>query len=157
MKLPASAAALLCVLTPVSSAFAAPRTADFERKAPDRAGARIVAPRPFSLVGLNWRGDAAPDVDLRVRRASGWSGWRHVGVHGAGGSDPVWVGRARVVQYRLSRRVPGLKMHFVAVGKRHVRARATTDTPFPYVTREQWGAAQCQPRAAPDYGDVKAV
>jgi len=159
MKLPASAAALLCVFLPVSSAFAAPRTADFERKAPDRSGARIVAPRPFSLVGLNWRGDAAPDVDLRVRRESGWSEWRHVGVHGAGGSDPVWVGRARVVQYRLSRRAPGLRLHFVSVGSPRVRARAsqTVDTPFPYVTREQWGASQCPPRAAPDYGEVKAV
>jgi hypothetical protein len=159
MKLPASAAALLCVLAPVSSAFAAPRSADFERAAPDRAGARIVSPRPFNLVGLNWRGDAAPDVELRVRRASGWSGWRHVGVHGAGGSDPVWVGRARVVQYRLSRRVPGLRLHFVAVGKRRVAARAsqTVDTPFPYVTRAAWGADECRPRAAPDYGDVQAV
>jgi N-acetylmuramoyl-L-alanine amidase len=159
MKLPASAAALVCVLVPVSSAFAAPRTADFERKAPDRASARIVAPRPFNLVGLNWRGDAAPDVDLRVRRRSAWSGWRHVGVHGAGGSDPVWVGRARVVQYRLSRRVPGLGLHFVAVAPRRVPASAsqTVDTPFPYVTRAQWGAAQCPPRAAPDYGEVKAV
>ena len=71
-----------------------------------------------------------------------------MGVHGAGGSDPVWVGRARVVQYRLSRRVPGLRLHFVAVGKRRVHARAsqTVDTPFPYVTREQWGADQCPPR-----------
>jgi hypothetical protein len=158
MKLPASAAALFCVLVPASSAFAAPRVADFERKAPDRASARIVAPRPFNLVGLYWRGDAAPDVDLRVKRNSGWTGWRHVGVHGAGGSDPVWVGRARTVQYRLSRRVPGLRLHFVSVGKSRVHARASqTDTPFPYVTREQWGADQCPPRAAPDYGQVKAV
>jgi N-acetylmuramoyl-L-alanine amidase len=159
MKLLASAAVLLCVLVPVSSAFATPRTADFERAAPHRASARIVAPRPFNLVGLNWRGDVAPDVHLRVRRHSGWSRWRDVGVHGAGGSDPVWVGRARVVQYKLSRRVPGLRLHFVAVGRRRVRATAsqTADTPFPYVTREQWGADQCRPRTAPDYGEVKAV
>jgi hypothetical protein len=159
MKVPASAAALVCVLMPVSSAFAAPRAADFERAAPDRADARIVAPRPFNLVGLNWRGDAAPDVDLRVRRHSGWSRWKHVGVHGAGGSDPVWVGRARVVQYRLSRRVRGLRLHFVAVGRPRVAAHAsqTADTPFPYVTRAQWGASQCTPRAAPEYGEVKAV
>ena len=37
------------------------------------------------------------------------------------------------------------------------RASQTVDTPFPYVTREQWGADQCPPRAAPDYGEVKAV
>jgi hypothetical protein len=159
MKLLASAAALLCVLCLVPPAFAATKTADFERRAPDRASARIVAPRPFNLVGLHWRGRALPDVEIRVRRAHGWSRWQHLGVHGTGGSDPVWVGRARTVQYRLSRRVPGLRLHFVAVARRHVRARAsqTVDTPFPYVTRKQWGADQCPPRAAPEYGQVKAV
>src|SRR4051794_40666168 len=159
MKLLASAVALVCVLMPVSSAFAAPRASDFERRAPDRADARIVAPRTFNLVGLNWRGNASPDVELRARLHSGWSRWRHVGVHGAGGSDPVWVGRARVVQYRLSRRMPGLRLHFVSVGRGRVAARASqaTDTPFPYVTRGQWGADQCRPRTAPEYGVVKAV
>jgi hypothetical protein len=160
MKLLASAAALSCAFLPVSSAFAAQKPADFERKAPDRASARIVAPRPFNLVGLKWRGDASPDVELRVRRARGWSRWRDLGVHGTGGSDPAWVGRARTVEYRLSRRVRGLRLHFVSVPKRHVSARVsqtTVDTPFPYVTREQWGADQCRPRAAPEYGEVKAV
>src|SRR3954447_22647342 len=108
MKLLASSAALFSVLVPVSSAFAAPRAADFERQAPDRASARIVAPRAFNLVGLKWRGDASPDVAIRVRRAHGWSQWRHLGMHGTGGSDPAWVGRARTLQYRLSRRVRGL-------------------------------------------------
>jgi N-acetylmuramoyl-L-alanine amidase len=158
MKLLASAAALLCALCLAPPALAA-GSADFERRAPDRALARIVAPRAFNLVGLKWRGAVTPDVEIRVRRRSRWSRWQHLGVHGAGGSDPVWVGRARTVQYRLSRRVPGLRLHFVAVGKRRVRARAsqTVDTPFPYVSREDWGADQCPPRAAPEYGEVKAV
>jgi hypothetical protein len=158
MKLLASAAALVCALCLVQPAFAA-RTADFERQAPDRARAKIVAPRPFNLVGLHWRGSATPDAEIRVRRGNHWSRWQHLGVHGAGGSDPVWVGRARTVQYKLSRRVPKLRLHFVTVGKRPVRARAsqTTDTPFPYVSREEWGADQCPPRAAPEYGEVKAV
>jgi len=158
MKLLASAASLLCVLCLASTAFAA-EAADFERQAPDRAAARIVAPRPFNLVGLHWRGGAQPDAEIRVRRGAHWSRWQHLGVHGRGVSDPVWVGRARTVQYRLSRRVPGLRLHFVAVGRRSVRARASqaTDTPFPYVSREDWGAAQCPPRAAPDYGEVRAV
>jgi hypothetical protein len=158
MKLLASAAALLCVPCLVPPAFAA-GTADFERRAPDRVTARIVAPRPFNLVGLHWRGDALPDAEIRVRRGAGWSRWQHLGVHGRGVSDPVWVGTARTVQYRLSRRVRGLKLHFVAVGNRSVRARAsqTTDTPFPYVSREDWGADQCPPRAAPEYGEVEAV
>ena len=159
MKLLASAAALLCALTLAPSALAA-GAADFEVRAPDRARAQVSAPKPFSLVGLRWRGRATPDVEVRVRRGSaGWTGWRHLGVHGSGGSDPAWVGRARTVQYRLDRRVPGLRLHFVAVGKRRVRAHAgqTTETPFPYVTREQWGADGCVPRDGPTYGEVKAV
>ncbi len=157
MKLLASAAALVCVLAP-APAFAA-GAADFERTAPDRARATVSAPRPFNLVGLNWRGRATPDVELRVRRSRGWSRWQHVGVHGRGGSDPLWVGRARTVQYRLDRRVPGLRLHFVAVGKRSARARVaqTSSTPFPYVSREDWGASSCVPRGAPSYGSVKAV
>ena len=158
MKLLASAATLVCVLVLVPAAFAA-GAADFERAAPDRARATLSAPRPFNLVGLNWRGRATPDVELRVRRGRGWSRWQHVGVHGRGGSDPLWVGRARTVQYRLDRRVPGLRLHFVAVGKRRARARVaqTSSTPFPYVPREDWGASSCVPRGAPSYGSVKAV
>ena len=158
VKLPLSAAALLCALTFVPSAHAR-GAADFERAAPHRATAQVSAPRAFNLVGMHWGGSAAPDAEIRVRRGSGWSRWQHLGVHGEGGTDPVWVGRARTVQYRLSRRVPGLRLHFVAVGKRPVRARAsqTTATPFPYVSREDWGADQCPPRAAPDYAEVKAV
>jgi N-acetylmuramoyl-L-alanine amidase len=158
MKLLASAALLLCALCLVPPAFAA-KTADFERRAPDRAAARIVAPRPFNLVGLHWRGEALPDAEIRVRRGARWSHWQHLGTHGRGVSDPVWVGEARTVQYRLSRRVSGLRLHFVAVGQRRVRTRAsqTRGTPFPYVSREDWGADQCPPRAAPEYGEVKAV
>ena len=158
MKLLASAAALLCVLCLVPPALAA-GAADFETRAPDRAAARIVAPQPFNLVGLHWRGNASPDAEIRVRRGDRWSRWQHLGAHGTGVSDPVWVGRARTVQYRLSRRVPGLRLHFVALGKRRVRARTsqTTNTPFPYVSREDWGADQCPPRTGPVYGEVKAV
>ena len=158
MKLLASAAVLLCALALVPPALAA-KPADFERAAPDAANAKVSAPRAFNLVGLHWRGRATPDVELRVLRAGGWGRWQHLGVHGQGGSDPVWVGRARTVQYRLDRRVPGLRLHFVAVGKRRARVHAAqaTTTPFPYVSREDWGASSCVPRGAPDYGTVKAV
>jgi hypothetical protein len=158
VKLLASAAVLLCALALVSPALAA-KPVDFERAAPDAARAKVTAPRPFNLVGLHWRGRATPDVELRVLRAGGWGRWQHLGVHGRGGSDPVWVGRARTVQYRLDRRVPGLRLHFVAVGKRpaKIHAAQATSTPFPYVSREDWGASSCVPRAAPDYGTVKSV
>jgi hypothetical protein len=158
VKLLASAAAFVCVLTLVPSALAA-KTADFELSAPDRASGKVAAPRPFNLVGLRWRGNAEPDVDIRVRRRRGWTRWQHLGLHGVGASDPAWVGRARTVQYRSSKRLPGLRLHFVAVDKRRVRARASQEpaTPFPYVAREDWSRGQCPPRSAPDYGEVKAV
>ena len=158
MKLLASAAALLCALALVSPALAA-RPVDFERAAPDPARGKVSAPRTFNLVGLHWRGNAAPDVDLRVLRRGGWGRWQHLGVHGRGASDPVWVGRARTVQYRLDRRVPGLRLHFVAVGKRRatVHAAQATTTPFPYVSRADWGASSCVPREGPSYGTVRAV
>jgi N-acetylmuramoyl-L-alanine amidase len=158
VKLLASAAALVCVLALVPPALAA-EPADFELAAPDQASARVSAPRPFNLVGLHWRGGATPDVELRVRRGHGWGRWQHLGVHGGSGSDPVWVGRARTVQYRLDRRVPRLRLHFVSVGRPRPRARAaqTTTTPFPYVPREDWGASGCVPREAPTYGSVQAV
>jgi hypothetical protein len=164
VKLPASAAALVCVLALAPPALAAgagdpAKPVDFERAAPNRASASVSAPRPFNLVGLRWRGRALPDVELRVRRGRGWGRWQHLGVHAEGGSDPVWVGRARTVQYRLDRRVAGLRLHFVAVGKSRASARAaqTTATPFPYVSRDAWGASSCVPREAPSYGSVKAV
>ena len=158
MKLLASAAVLLCALALVPPALAA-KPADFERAAPHAASGKVSAPRTFNLVGLHWRGGATPDVELRVLRAGGWGRWQHLGVHGQGGSDPVWVGRARTVQYRLDRRVPGLRLHFVAVGERRTKVRAAqaTTTPFPYVSREDWGASSCVPRGAPSYGSVRAV
>jgi hypothetical protein len=158
VKLLLSAAVLLSALTLAPSALAA-GAADFEVAAPQRAAATVEAPRAFNLVGIHWRGGAMPDAEIRVRRAGHWSRWGELGVHGPGGSDPVWVGRARTLQYRLSRRVRGMRLHFVAVGRprAHAHAAQTTDTPFPHVSREQWGADQCPPRAVPEYGEVKAV
>jgi hypothetical protein len=152
----------VCALALLAPAGAVAQPVDFERAAPGgRASATVTAARAFNLVGLHWRGTATPDVELRVRRSNGrWGHWQHLGVHGRGGSDPAWVGRARTVQYRLDRRVPGLRLHFVAVGRRATKVRAaqvTQDTPFAYVSREDWGASSCVPREAPSYGTVRAV
>ena len=74
-------------------------------------------------------------------------------------SDPIWVGRAGAVQYRLGRPAPGLRLHFVDVGVRgRGRARAAQVPPPPaYVPRAGWGADKCPPRSAPAYGQVSAV
>jgi hypothetical protein len=183
MKLLAAAATLVCVLIPGSAALAAgPRPVDFElapgasATASTAAGGGVVSrpletPRRFNLVGLRWRGRAELDVELRVRRTGRWSRWEHLDAHAdhnpdprrgerrAVASDPIWVGRAGAVQYRLSRPAPGLRLHFVDVGVRpRPRARAAQVPPPPaYVPRAGWGADKCPPRSAPDYGEVRAV
>jgi N-acetylmuramoyl-L-alanine amidase len=184
MKLLASAATLICVLIPASAALAAePRPVDFELAlranavASSSARGEVVSrpletPRRFNLVGLRWRGRAELDIELRVRRAGRWSRWEHLDAHAdhnpdsrrgerqVAASDPIWVGRAGAVQYRLNRRAPGLRLHFVDVGARRrgrAQARAAQVAPPAYVSRAAWGAGNCPPRSAPDYGEVRAV
>jgi hypothetical protein len=180
VKLLASAAALVCVplLLPVS-ASAAPRAVDFEL-AP-RGGAVATAssasvrsrplrtPQRFNLVGMRWRGRATPEIELRVRRRGRWSRWEHLEVQGADNPDPgrgertvaasspLWVGTASAVQYRMSRRVPRLRLHFVRVAERPIVARPAQAQQPAVIPRAAWGAGACPPRRAPQYGEVKAV
>jgi hypothetical protein len=183
VKLLASAAALLCVLALLpASAAGAPRAAfNFEMAAPgDRAATAAGGPirsrplrtaRRFNLLGMRWRGPAEPAIRVRVRRPGrGWSRWRRLEAHadhrpnpGSGepyraASDALWVGAADSVQYRMSRRVRGLRLHFVNVaGALRRRARAAQDPQPDVVTRAEWSASQCPPRDAPSYGTVKSV
>ena len=181
VKLLASAAALVCVLVLVpAAASAAPRAVDFELAPKESAVATAsgggVRSRPlrtsqrFNLVGMRWRGRAAPEIDLRVRRGARWSRWGHLDLQGSDNPDPgrgeptvaasspLWVGTASAVQYRMSRRVPRLRLHFVHLTKRPVAAAHAAQAQQPaVVTRDQWGADACPPRRAPQYGEVKAV
>jgi N-acetylmuramoyl-L-alanine amidase-like protein len=184
VRLLATAAALLCALAvlPSSATAKTGKPFDFEVAAPaplataSAAGARVVSQRiatrrRFNLVGLRWRGSAEPAIAVRVRRArGGWSHWQRIAAHAdhnpdpgaseriAGSSDPLWVGSADAVQYRLSRRVAGLRLHFVNVGRyARPRLRAAQDVEPDFVSRSEWGASQCKPREKPLYGTVKAV
>ncbi len=113
---------------------------------------------------------------MRIRRPGrGWSRWQALEAHsdhapdpGTGersrrSTDPLWVGRADGVQYQLSRRVSGLRLHFVNVAgelakaRSRARARAAQDPEPDFVTRSEWGASKCPPRAAPSYGSVSSV
>jgi N-acetylmuramoyl-L-alanine amidase len=166
------------MLLPVS-ASAAPRAVDFEL-AP-RGGAVATAssasvrsrplrtPQRFNLVGMRWRGWATPEIELRVRRRGRWSRWEHLEVQGADNPDPgrgertvaasspLWVGTASAVQYRMSRSVPGLRLHFVRVAERPIVARSAQAQQPAVVPRAGWGAGACPPRRAPQFGEVKAV
>src|SRR6266550_4275612 len=86
----------------------------------------IRAPKRFNLLGMRWRGSARPAIEVRVRRDGGsWSRWASLDVDSADSPDPgpeggprgftapAWAGQADYLQYRLSRPVPGLRIHFV--------------------------------------------
>ena len=155
------------------------------------------APKRFNLVGLTWRGAGRePAIAVRTRRLGGkWSRWTPLagepadapdpGAEGrrGGSSSPVWVGEADWVQYRLSERLPGLRLRFVNVrGTATAADRARTavrrvasaavlaaagvvrgseaqaQDPEPdIVSRDEWGAEKCRPRSAPDMGQVRAA
>ena len=158
-------AAVLALLAPAAQAG----PADFEMKAPaasaSAAGGKLTspvlrAPQRFDLAGLRWSGRRHVDVWLRARSERGrWSRWTPVGTHGERGSDPAWFGRADLIQYRLSRRVPGLRIHFVRTlgtrGLARAAARPAQNGQPVIQPRSAWGADACVPRSAPDFGEVK--
>jgi hypothetical protein len=142
----------------------------------------VQTPRRFNLVGLSWKGDGEPAIALRARTDDGdWTRWTPAGADGRQGrarstSAPVWVGEADWVQYRLSRRVPGLRLHFVnttgtasAADRVLTRLRtlahsavlrvapawAATSRPRIH-PRSEWGAEQCPTRGVA-YGRVRAA
>ena len=142
------------------------------------------APRRFNLVGGRWRGRADPRLAIRVRKAGArWSRWAPLTAEYGSTSAPVWVGEADQIQYRSRRPAPGLRLHFVNVegtataadrvrtairrvantaavslgrmlGARAAQAQAG---PPGMVMRDGWGAQDCPPRSAPQYGEVKAA
>ncbi|HEX6459177.1 MAG TPA: N-acetylmuramoyl-L-alanine amidase [Thermoleophilaceae bacterium] len=178
-----SACLLVLAVSPAARA-GTPHASDFELAPPATAAsashARVVskplrAPRRFSLVGLRWRGAAQPAIALRVRRSGHrWTRWIRLpgapdgapdpqageGRARQGESSPVWVGSADWVQYRLSSRVPGLRLHFVRVTSdgwhpRALRAQAGQPAIQP---RSAWDPTnQCPPRTAPEFGSVQVA
>jgi hypothetical protein len=134
------------------------------------------APRRFDLVGMRWASRARPDIELRARKAGGrWTRWTHVPAEPddapdaasrekspRGFSAPVWTGDSDFVQYRLSKRVPGLRLHFVSVPTPPrtagvSRARDAAEGVPPIQPRAAWGDQDCVPREAPSYGEVQAA
>ena len=182
-----------------------PEPVDFEvAAAPDahlgsRSSGGVVskplrAPKRFNLVGFRWEG-GGPEPGIAVRtRAAGepWSRWTPLPAHAdhapdrgrgepqpRGASDPVWAGQADFVQYRLSRRLRGLRLHFVnatGTATRAERAKtairrvanagvvalgslATAEAASrpSIVPRSKWGASSCRPRESPAHGRVKVA
>jgi N-acetylmuramoyl-L-alanine amidase len=209
----ASALAAACLLALAAVAAPAissrnwhPVPVDFELAPAEHAvvsaAGRAVASRPlwapkrFNLVGMRWRGSAEPRIRIRTRKEGGqWGPWTPLASHAEDGPDPgrgeavrgvsapAWVGEADEVQYRLSRHVPRLRLHFVNVegtataadrARTAIRrvahsavasvaglfggtARAQSGRPA-IVPRSGWGGDRyCPPRVSPGYGTVKAA
>ena len=169
-----------------------PEVVEFELAAPPApagvaAGSGFVSPpvkagKRFNLVGLSWRSGTTPAIALRARReGDDWSRWTPVGEDGVRSparstSSPVWVGEADWVQYRMSRQVPGLRLHFVnSTGtataedrllnglRRAVNSAVISIAPAwgagsqPRIhSRAEWGAEQCPTRGV-DYSGVRAA
>ncbi|HEY1593871.1 MAG TPA: N-acetylmuramoyl-L-alanine amidase [Thermoleophilaceae bacterium] len=177
---------LLATAAPAMAHSRTPTASDFELapaqpQALSAASGRVLskplrAPRRFNLVGLRWRGSAQPAIALRVRRSGGhWTRWLQLPGAPDGAPDPhsaearaaratsapVWVGSANWVQYRLSRRVPGLRLHFVQVDSHgwHPRAVAAQAAGQPPIqARSSWDPGNaCPPRTAPQYGDAQVA
>ena len=135
----------------------------------------------FNLVGLSWRSGEEPAIALRARKdGDDWTRWTPAGGDGRRGpgrstSAPVWVGEADWVQYRMSRRVPGLRLHFVnTLGtatttdrvlnglRRAAHSAVVSVAPAwgaaqPRIrSRSEWGAEQCPTRGV-NYGTVRAA
>src|SRR5882757_9604333 len=174
---------LVCGLALVfAGAAQASGVRDFELRAPLGASTAAVgsykshvleAPQRFDLVGMRWSGKLQPAISLRARSPQGhWTKWTRVPSDPddapdtpmrGGFSAPVWTGSAEALQFKLSRRVPGLRLHFVSVSQAKERALAsrTTQTTAPtggqpaIQPRAAWGAEDCAPRGAPTFSDVQ--
>ncbi len=151
-------------------------------------------PKRYNVMGFRWRGGEA-DIAVRTRLGDGaWSDWTPVPAHadhapdpGRGeplsgtSSDPIWAGEADRLQYRSSRRLEGLRLHFVntrgtataadraRTGLRRLvnrgaiavgglaRAQPGGERP-PIARRSSWGGNRhCAPRARPSTGTVRAA
>jgi N-acetylmuramoyl-L-alanine amidase-like protein len=143
----------------------------------------IHTPKRFNLIGLSWRGSGDPAIAVRARKDDGdWTPWTPTGGDGLHGkrrstSSPVWVGEGDWVQYRMSRQVPDLDLHFVNTTgtataedrllnglRRAAHAAVVRIAPAwgasasePRIhTRAEWGGSQCPTRGV-NYGRVKAA
>jgi hypothetical protein len=142
----------------------------------------VHAPKRFNLVGFSWNGDGTPAIALRARKDDGdWTRWTPTGEDGVHSearstSAPVWVGEADWVQYRMSRRAPGLRLHFVnTTGTATAEDRVLTTlrnaanaavvsiapawgaASQPRIhSRAEWGGEHCPTRGV-SYGRVRAA
>ena len=123
--------------------------------------------RSFDLIGARWREGRGVAVQVRVRRRGRWSRWLDLPNaldHGpdrgmkANGTDPAWIGGAKLFQLRTKGRPRGLRAHMVVAGRRGLNPvartarRAQSGGPT-IISRAQWGAASY--KGSPGFGSVQ--
>jgi hypothetical protein len=121
----------------------------------ERTLSSAVAPRPFELVGLQWRGSGA--VRFRTRSVSGgWSAWRGAvpesedrpdlgsrerSVPGWRLGNPFWVGPSDRLEVRTRGRVTRVRAHYVRSPAASAPPRTLQLAQIPeLVRRPAWGA-----------------
>jgi hypothetical protein len=155
----------------------------------------IAAPKRFNVVGFEWDGGTEPAIAVRVRgEGEDWGRWTTVPARpdgapdpgsgegrGLGVSAPVWAGQADYVQYRMSNRPPGLRLHFInttgtatALDRAETGVRGALDDGLTalasltspasgesngpeMISRAAWGAEACPPRREPRIERVKVA
>jgi hypothetical protein len=140
---------------------------------------------------------AEPALAMRTRSHGGsWSRWtpvtaqaedgpdpRTAEAHADGMSNPVWAGEADWVQYRASKRLRDVRLHFVntdgsatatdrlrtalrgvvnsavttAAGLLSADLAGAQDPQPGMVPRARWAGDDCPPRSRPAYGEVRAA
>jgi uncharacterized protein with LGFP repeats len=179
---------------PVHFEMQAPGQSLGSRTASAFVSQEVRAPKRFNVVGFRWDGGAEPAIAVRVRKeGEAWGDWTSVPAHSdgapdphaseasaGGASEPVWAGEADYLQYRLSNRPPGLRLHFInttgtatvldriETGLRSgvnqglvTLASLTTASAGPrrpeIVSRRRWGAGDCRPRTGASRGRVRVA
>src|SRR5437764_5151168 len=138
------------------------------------------APRPFSLVGVQWSSPQHVRIELRVRRRDrAWSRWAVASTlgHGPDESRPgdpligegIWTGPAEYVELRTSRPLRDVVLHFVGpepaatFGARAAASSLARAQPIlnagpgqpPIIARQAWAQGKAPPAVNPGYGTVK--
>lgn len=125
------------------------------RVAAGRAVASLSVPRTreFSMLGVTWADPRAGQdvvVEVRTRGEQGWSAWEQLHIESAGpadtpgvrgGTEPIWVGKARGAQVRVGGARPrGLELSLIDPGEGPDLSLQSSVSRPGIITRRQWGA-----------------
>ena len=130
--------------------------------AASRAGSGVLATGPmrsdpFSMVGLTWRGSAAPRIQVRTHAEQGWTSWQLVplladapdyraeGRRGLRATQPWWVGPSDAVDVRVAGQVRDLELALIDPGSGPADEVDATERRTPTTTLQK----PKKPKAAP--------